>query len=405
MLNLSNLMLKDYEVIKENLLENLSNNFSSRKEKETIELVDGQVTLQLNHLLTNLIMLRPYFVFEREIKKEDIVDCSNFNADAFNTRMQQLKEIFYTKENKEKLNDALACIIEDSNYLTMTFNKLIGKTVDLYSIAKLASRNEEFNDLIHTEIEDEVTNFQEVEKYITDRHNRAIELVKEEGNEICFSNFLQCGEGLNGKQLKQYWISVGPKPSLSGSVYPVPVNANLLTGFRKPSDYYIDATGGRKAAIISSTEVKDSGYLARRFSLATVNTILSPSTDSCDTVNFLTLDLTNEDEQRSLDNIGRLNGRYAIVDGEEVQIFKKDAKKYLNKVINVYSPITCSCKDGICKKCYGHLSEINYDIHIGKLGVDILSSQLTQMLLSSKHLLDTKTENIKWNPTLLKVLM
>ena len=53
---------------------------------------------------------------------------------------------------------------------------------------------------------------------------------------------------------------------------------------------------------------------------------------------------------------------------------------------------------GVCKKCYGNLYWVNNNINVGKIAAEILSSQLTQTLLSAKHLLETKVINIKWNP-------
>jgi hypothetical protein len=82
-------------------------------------------------------------------------------------------------------------------------------------------------------------------------------------------------------------------------------------------------------------------------------------------------------------------------------ILNGNDKSMIGKTIYLHSPMTCasnSAGHGICKKCYGNLYWTNYDINPGKIAAEILSAQLTQTLLSAKHLLETKIVNINWNP-------
>jgi hypothetical protein len=56
--------------------------------------------------------------------------------------------------------------------------------------------------------------------------------------------------------------------------------------------------------------------------------------------------------------------------------------------------MTCRAEDGICKTCYGDLHRVN-PFHISVIGVLSLTEQLTQMLLSSKHLLQINPEKVE----------
>jgi hypothetical protein len=72
----------------------------------------------------------------------------------------------------------------------------------------------------------------------------------------------------------------------------------------------------------------------------------------------------------------------------------------VGKTIYMRSPMTCaslSSGHGICKRCYGDLYYTNIDINAGKIAAEILSAQLTQTLLSAKHLLESKIVKIEWN--------
>ena len=51
---------------------------------------------------------------------------------------------------------------------------------------------------------------------------------------------------------------------------------------------------------------------------------------------------------------------------------------------------------GICYKCYGELAYVNKDINPGRYASEKLSAELTQRLLSAKHLLETVIKKIQW---------
>jgi fructose-specific phosphotransferase system IIB component len=59
--------------------------------------------------------------------------------------------------------------------------------------------------------------------------------------------------------------------------------------------------------------------------------------------------------------------------------------------------------NGVCNACYGRLSEPNKNFHWGIIAVLFLTSKLTQNLLSSKHLLQTKSEKIAWTQDFLDI--
>ena len=52
---------------------------------------------------------------------------------------------------------------------------------------------------------------------------------------------------------------------------------------------------------------------------------------------------------------------------------------------------------GVCRKCYGSLYDLNRRLHAGIIAILFLTNRLTQILLSSKHLLQTKSERTTWS--------
>ena len=74
-------------------------------------------------------------------------------------------------------------------------------------------------------------------------------------------------------------------------------------------------------------------------------------------------------------------------------------KHLIGKTIYLRSPMTCSSAargEGICYRCYGDISYTNNNVNIGKIAAEILSEQLTQRLLSAKHILEASIRKLKW---------
>ena len=114
--------------------------------------------------------------------------------------------------------------------------------------------------------------------------------------------------------------------------------------------------------------------MTRKLSLLCMNTLLNPDNEDCGSTNYMRINIDNKKI------LGRLNGRYAVVDGKEILI-KKSNKDLIGKEILLRSPITCCSHDGkVCRKCYGELSKINDNIHIGVLGTQFLTEQQTQKI-------------------------
>jgi hypothetical protein len=123
--------------------------------------------------------------------------------------------------------------------------------------------------------------------------------------------------------------------------------------------------------------------------LLTSDLVLSDE-EACDTKHSLELDVPDMATFRRLKGRNTVDG--VMLDGSEEQF-----KKYNGK-IKVYSPLTCACKTGFCKRCYGNLYGMvragNY--RVGSVGVLLLTACLTQRLLSAKHLLMAKAKPIEW---------
>lgn len=112
--------------------------------------------------------------------------------------------------------------------------------------------------------------------------------------------------------------------------------------------------------------------------------------------------------------IKRLNGRYYYNEEENhLDVINSETDDHLiGREIFLRSPISCCSENGICEVCYGKLYKVNKikdpdqpDLNIGLIGTIILTNQMTQALLSTKHLLQAQVDKVLWDEKFLDYFM
>jgi hypothetical protein len=357
--------------------------FSERKD-EICTITDGTATENyslgmmiismyfVRILVNNGIKLRIGLFFKSADSKKlgDYIDIISEEYEKYKKDLDPLKEGII--DSIVKLSDDMVKV-----------NSLRGATINLYSIGKLAETNKEFKDLLGWEIPNGI-GLNDIEKLVNEKVGRCIEILSEA--DTVYRDLIR-GGAISTRQLGQSFVSIGLKPDVEGRVIPEPINTSFLRGLRGRQDYFTCAIGARKALLINFKQVKQSGYLARKLLLLVVNTSLDSDFEECDTKH--TLPVHVEDEK----TFERIVGRYEDT-GHVIE--RSEKEKYIGKDIRIFSPITCACKTGICKRCYGKLSDKIKGFHAGIIAVLLLTEKLTQILLSSKHLLMACTEKIPW---------
>jgi len=398
--------LPKYEETIFTIIDDLKEDFDIYSDKVKVKGQELKQVMHLSNFLTVLILLRPFAQFKQPLEDEFILSkekLNNFNVGILNDYYNKVIERFLEEGNSREVNDCIATMQEQCSMISFLFNEYFGNSVSIHSIIDLSNKNERLNDIIHTDIPEDMS-IPQKEKYVKDRTKECVDILKSEDN--CFKDYLNCGEGINKLQLEQYMVSIGFKPDLEGNTQPIPVNTNYLLGFKTPYDYYIDATGGRKAAIVSHKQVRSSGYMMRKLALLCTNTLFAYKknkktgqrsiVDDCGSENYVLITVTDKFTLNILDK------KY-FLDGKKLRpINKNKDTDLIGQTIKVRTASTCKCKTGVCKKCYGELYKINSDIHIGILAILELTSRLTQKMLSSKHLLSTASESIDWSEDFLK---
>lgn len=366
---------------------------------------DGKITVRLSpvDLWINLIMWRLLIYTDQEIKPKHLFFAKSITQKVIKTFIDE----FCIEVNKRTipntyLNGIISdCLTEISKidefafYLSNTFN-----LEDFYLLNK--QNPEVFNlmhpDLSNVALEDvKAVGNKNTEKLIEIMNNHKIHNPYGKDYEHCLAIPLAIGEGVNAKQFREFAIVEGTKPNNEGGIFPHAIENSFINGgISDPYDYYMDANAARIAQILQKENVGTSGRFARLLGLNNIDTCLhhDPNFD-CHTKNYIELEVSSQRILKMID------ARFYRMSPNGIDhLIKADRDTHLiGQTILLRSPITCASAargHGICYKCYGELAYVNRDINPGRYASEKLSAELTQRLLSAKHLLETVIKKINW---------
>lgn len=353
-----------------------------------------QIQLALPDYLINLIMWRPiletgHSICSRHIFFEDNTT-SGYIKDYIDTHI--VRPNIYTIDTI-KLNNIIADCLERFKELD-DFSFFLANTINLEDDIALMLNNPEAYDLYHTSVAD--VPLEDVKNVGEKRTSRLVDIITRT-KDHCMRDFFRSRESINPKQYREYAVNIGTKPNGTGGVYPLRIDSSYIVGGLKdiPS-MFIESSGGRTAQILSKSNVGTSGDFARLLGLNNSDTILYKDPKYvCDSVNFQIVEI------KSLKILKMLTRRYYRLQPNGMEyLLEGDELGLIGKTIYLRSPMTCASKsrgDGVCYRCYGPLAYTNNTINIGKIAAELLSSKLTQMLLSAKHLLESKIKKVEWS--------
>ena len=359
----------------------------------TVRFKEIDVDLSIIDYWFNLIMWYLLVRTDKEVRPCHLF----FDENLTRKSIKKYIDEFFIEENRTKLDNVeLNNIIDDCLYrysFIDLFSMFLANTINLEDFIKLMNEEPEFYSILHADLSN--VPLEEVAHVGNTYLNRSIEYIK--NSDHCLANFFRAGEGVNPKQFKEFAINIGTKPDGKGGIYPTVVNTNFITGgVNDIISNFIESSTGRTAQIIVEGNVGTSGHFARLLGLNNSDSNLHPDPEYiCDTKNFEEIVIKNKSMlERLSDRYYRLNPN-----GMEKKITSKDTH-LIGQLIYLRSPMTCASlsRNGkICYRCYGDLAYTNRDINIGKMASELLSSVLTQRMLSAKHLLEAVMKMMKWS--------
>lgn len=315
-------------------------------------------------------------------------------ADYINSTFLKINRQNYTNM---KINNMIDDVMYKFQFIDK-FSLFLYNTSNNEDTIELMLNNKDFYDCIHCDLSNiPIEDVKDMGMKIT---KRGVQHILESGKHWAIPYF-KAKEGINIKQYREFQFNIGTVPDGNGGVYPLMINGNYANrGISDPALYAIDADKARIAQVMSHQNVGTSGAFARILGLNNMDDRLHPDpTHVCDSKHFVQVTI------KDAKTLSMYKGRWYrfTPDGVEYQMSLepiKDNIDLVGKTLLFRSPITCASRSrghGICYRCYGGLSHTNNDINIGKIAAELLSSLLTQRLLSAKHLLETNIKKLMWN--------
>ena len=296
-----------------------------------------------------------------------------------------------------KLNNIIDDTIYRLGYVDK-FSTFLANTICDEDMIDLMREDPKVYQMLHLDVSN--VPIDQVRDYGMKVTNELVRIISKPDSKHCLRDSFRAKEAINPKQFKEYAVNIGTKPDGNGGVYPHAINTSyLMRGVKDYDDYFIDSANGRQSLIIQKENVGSSGSFSRRIGLNNMETKIYPNPEyECNTKTLVPVYMKDEVF------LQRFRNRWFAYNPNGV-LYKisNNPMKYnqdlIGKVLYLRSPITCASHSrglGYCYKCYGDLAYINYDINVGKMASEILAAQLTQKLLSAKHLLETRARTIQW---------
>lgn len=157
------------------------------------------------------------------------------------------------------------------------------------------------------------------------------------------------------------------------------ITKNSLSKGLSSDEYFVQSAAARYGIISRTRTTATTGYLARQLSYAMSSQVLSEVED-CGTTMLFEVDI---DESNYKKFIGRY---FSENNGITLKLFtENNQRNYFGKPVKFRSPIYCRAEDGICKVCFGKLSDKLRSKNIGIVGQSVFGEFLTQNIMKVFH--------------------
>lgn len=352
-------------------------------------------TLSLHDAFYNIVLWRALVDLGQQIQPCNIFFEKNVTGGSIKSYIDKnIVDVYIDKIDVLRLNRAIYDAFKHLMDID-EFAKFLGNTFDLRDFVDMYTKNEKIRAIMDYDYDSvPIENIQIVGEKNTDDFLNITEQegVDTLGHDFCCANAYRAKSGLSPRQFKELALNIGTKPDGLGSIYGHSCNTSFINkGLDSFESMFVEtASAGRYAQIIAKGNVATSGAFARILGLNNQDTMLNqdPSFD-CRTQNLIKFTVTNKKI------FSMLIGRYYRLHEKSCDrcVRPEDADKLIGKTIWLRDPMTCVSNSngfGICYKCYGKLAYVVRYINVGKIAAEILSSFLTQRLLSAKHLLAAK---------------
>lgn len=228
-----------------------------------------------------------------------------------------------------------------------------------------------------------------VEEEINRRTKEIIKLISTDGsiNNNVLLPFMWAG-ALKKNQIPQQMIAYGARSDIDDKMMKHVVKSSAISGIKDVTEYAIEGLSVKKSEHYKKSVIRDSQYSARGTRL---NCAILPGRYMGDCGSKLLLPYTIPD----LDTADNYVDKICFCNGEKIYITEEILPKLVGEKIELISPMGCKYTDGICERCAGRATRRPWafmpNVHLGIYSATKVGEAVSQMVLSAKHLIKTKS--------------
>ena len=293
----------------------------------------------------------------------------------------------------ETYSGLIKTVIERYQQISLEFTALDSSAIMTFESIFLNDyrTNEKVRELNNTKISENLQT-SEVEKLLKQKTKELIAAFEVTKNPIWYIS--KAGNHIKEKQVQELFISYGQIPDVTGHVIPYTMKGNgFSTGYIDPTTYYIAATGSNLSAIMNKSYMGEAGYLARNLILMSRTLTLSKTLYDCGTKHLVQYYVKDSQFLHALENkwaTETLGGKLELIHYET-------HKHWIGKKIWIRSIVTCAGGDECCHVCYGADSHLVANMPgMSIFNTEVFSEPVSQNILSTKHLLFTNANELKF---------
>jgi len=354
--------------------------------------------MELRHFLINLMLWYPFVDLAdvQVLNKDLILDCYNGIPDIndfLNEKILHTLKKYHLKSTK--INYNMSHVLNDLRRISGDFSIIMGLNISAPMFIDVYNKNETIRKLMDITYPVDAQPY-EIERMLNESEREIVDaFTSMKDNNLGI--ILRAKTGVKHKQLREFTVAVGLKPTIEGDTIPITINNSLLiNGVKTPAEKYIDGLGARKSLVMNLRAMGKAGHFGKIVTLLVRGVSISKTIADCDTKHLVRYDIINKKILK------KLNGKYyKLHKDDDLRLLDSTKDKNLvGKTILVRSAATCACGDKVCSRCVGHSIIVNSDIMDGYAAYESeeITKVVNQSILSSKHLLSTISEVIEVNP-------
>ena len=355
--------------------------------------VDHLKTLQARHFLSNMLMWYAFMKMDRvEILNDDyIIDWKgkpiSYIADYIDTMIipNDVDGDFHSR------NAICDEIVHHVKAISTAICMILGFSASIYDIMKAEEADPEIHEILYEHI-DPTLQPKDMEALLAEKNGRLMKAFMRSDSDL--TPLLCSGNNLSKDQCREIFLRIGFKADMTNRTVPFFIDKNLLiTGIDSPSAFYIIAGSGRKALMDAKLSMAKPGALSKKMNHNTTPILLRHDHEHCNSTRPVYYTIEDQDFLNLLDK------RYYYDEDGKLKLLNANTDQHLiGKRLGFRSPCTCNSKEGICDLCYGALFNINDDLFSqGSLAATKISEPVGQLILKSKHVQSTSSEEIDFN--------